>query len=107
VEDLFPGGQVVLICGILKTKDSAGMVRRIAAVTQQAIITVPSPDKGAPPEELLKHFEQAHVPAQVLKDMEQAFAQGLALAREASLPLVICGSLYLVGTARSWFLNKN
>ena len=103
LEDLFPGGRAVLVCGMLRTKDSAGMIRRIAAVTEHAVVTVPDTEKAAPPETLCRLFEAAHVPAEVVEDPARAFARGLELAREMKVPLVICGSLYLVGAARTWF----
>lgn len=104
-EDLFPAARAVLVCGILRTKQAGAMIREFAAIASEAIVTKPESDKASPCDELRGFFEREHVSVSVQPKAVEAFETGLARARQTGMPLVITGSLYLAGAARTWYLS--
>lgn len=92
---------LVMICGMLNTKDPAGYFREFTSLVER-LVTVPlmSSDAGLSAEELAKIAQSANIPAQAASSLTHA----LALVQEgldtrAPPRILISGSLYLVGDA--------
>ena len=91
---------LVLICGMLTTKDSAAFLAAFRGLAQEAIaVPVGEGHAGRPPAEVAAQAAAAGVPAVAAASIEAALRY--LSARDWPRPprLVICGSLYLAGEA--------
>jgi len=87
---------LVLIVGMLSTKDSAGFLRNFAGMARRVIaVPIPRQDKSVPPAALADIARGVGIPAEACPDLESALA---AAARFELAPrILIAGSLYLAG----------
>jgi dihydrofolate synthase/folylpolyglutamate synthase len=90
---------LVLIVGMLTTKDPAGFFRPFAGLARHAM-TVPVPDSeaGYDPRVLADIAMQVDVPASPFVDVRAALAALAAAGDAERLRILICGSLYLAGS---------
>ncbi len=98
--------QACIVFAAMADKDAAGMAPLLAPVAARAIATQP-PGHGRRAAHSADHlaalFAAQGVPSQALPDWQDAIQATLA----GGLPVVICGSLYLVGAARTWLREQN
>jgi len=88
---------LVLIVGMLSTKDAEGFLRNFAGLAR-ALIAVPiGQDKGIAPEALAAIGRRVGITAQSAPSVEEALAMVCALELEPPPRVVITGSLYLAG----------
>jgi dihydrofolate synthase/folylpolyglutamate synthase len=89
---------LVLIVGMLSTKDSAGFLRNFAGIARRVIaVPVPRQDKSVSAETLVDVARGVGIPAESRETLEAALA---AVTRLDLLPaprILITGSLYLAG----------
>ncbi|MBB5753887.1 bifunctional folylpolyglutamate synthase/dihydrofolate synthase [Prosthecomicrobium pneumaticum] len=91
---------LVLIAGMLVTKDPVGFFRPFAGLAGR-VYTVPveGSDAGRDPAELAEAARAAGLPAEPVEDVAAAIDRVRAAAGDGTAPRVlICGSLYLAGT---------
>lgn len=86
----------VAIAALRARKDAAGYVAALARAIDRLIAIPLEGDAGASPGELCAYAEEAGVPAQTARTLEEAIAQALAIPAPR---IVICGSLLLAGEA--------
>jgi dihydrofolate synthase/folylpolyglutamate synthase len=84
-----------LLFGVLEDKDVAQMLPTLVAGAGSVILTRPASARGRAPEEL-QQWVRGKVEAVVVEDREEALSAALA----ASDPVVVSGSIYLVGEIR-------
>ena len=110
LDDLRPhlaGGRPTLLMAVMADKDVAGMIEALAAskVVQRARIiatTVPHSERSLSADALAAAWHRAGVASAVaVPESSEALDEGLDTARAEHGPLVIAGSLYLVGWARA------
>lgn len=101
LRDLFPRQPVVLLLGILGDKDIVAMVDALAPLAQAIIVTEPPWEgrmgKGA---EVAAAAERHLRDITLVPDVSAALALAQGRARERAAPLVVAGSLILVGAVR-------
>jgi dihydrofolate synthase/folylpolyglutamate synthase len=91
---------LVLIAGMLTTKDPAGFFRPFAGLARHCMtVPVPGSQAGFEPERLARIATDADVPAAPCPDVRAAL-RSLAANQAGGGPLriLICGSLYLAGS---------
>lgn len=93
---LDPLGPFDLLFGALADKDLAHMLPSLAGRARRITLTAPPTKRAQPPELLLDLLPQTV--AHLEPDLERALDQALA---DGSAPLLVCGSLYLVGAVRT------
>jgi dihydrofolate synthase/folylpolyglutamate synthase len=102
-----PSGRATLLAGVMRDKDVAGMLQ---ALSRPAIIrdahfvatTVPDSERAMPAVDLARAWlDVTGGTAQAVADPGQALDRALAVAAREGGPLIIAGSLYLVGHLRS------
>lgn len=92
-----------LLFAAMEDKDIAVMARTIAPHTTEVIVTqVPGTDRSATIERMVEAFRSARVESRAEPDTGRALET--ALGRACGNPLLIAGSLYLVGFAREHLL---
>ncbi len=89
---------LVLIVGLLGTKDADGFLRHFVGLAR-ALIAVPIPNQVAarPPEEVAEIAERAGLSARIAPSVEAALETVSDISFERAPRILICGSLYLAG----------
>jgi len=102
-----PDGSATLLLGVMRDKEVDDMLQALMASevlrSSRCIATVvPDTDRALPSDELAARWSSiAGAPAQPVGDADAALEQALAQTTAAGGPLIIAGSLYLVGHLRS------
>jgi dihydrofolate synthase / folylpolyglutamate synthase len=87
---------LVLITGMLKTKEAAGFIRPFAGLAAELIaITIPGENNALPAGVLKLIAEAEDLPAETASSIEEAVRR--AGAMPGPVRILICGSLYLAG----------
>jgi len=110
LKSIYTHKKIVVIIGMLSTKDSPGMVEILSPITHRWIITQPHVfgKPSTPPDEIAGHIRKVHPSADVQQydDVLEALDTAISEADQDDL-LVVTGSLYLVGEARErWFPSQ-
>lgn len=98
IEDRDPRS-LILICGMLTTKDPAGFFHPFAGLVRHAMtVPVPGSEAGFDPARLAEIATEAEVPARPVADVRTALQTLRAEYAGVRPPrILICGSLYLAG----------
>ena len=94
----------VLLLGILGDKDIPAMVGALAPLAGAAVVTEPPWERRAGAAAIVAAEARRYLPSPdvtLVPDPATALAQAQELARARGVPLVVTGSLILVGAARS------
>jgi dihydrofolate synthase/folylpolyglutamate synthase len=104
-DDFARGGQTILVVGMLQPRDASSLLEALEAESAAAVIACAPPSPRAiPPEEIADAAEA--LGARVI--VEPDVAKAVERARELASPedaILITGSLYVVGAARSHLLG--
>jgi dihydrofolate synthase/folylpolyglutamate synthase len=103
-----PGASPVVVTGFIDSKDARAMLQELASVASLLVLTEPQVDgKPAMPVEVLANLTQdlQHpVPAESESDPRAALELAIARASETGQPVLVTGSLYLIGNVRGrWY----
>jgi dihydrofolate synthase/folylpolyglutamate synthase len=99
---LFPGQPLVLLLGILADKDVAAMVAALAPLARAVVVTEPPWEGRMGQAHAVAHAAERYLPdVIVVSEVGAAFAAAQQRARELGGPLVVTGSLILVGAVRA------
>ncbi len=88
--------RLIVVFGVLRDKDYAGMLKRLLPLADILILTRPKEERAAPAEDLLSTTSPYHDHIEVVEDSEEALARARSLAGGDDL-ICVTGSLYLVG----------
>jgi dihydrofolate synthase/folylpolyglutamate synthase len=114
LDDLEPhlaAGRPTLVFGALRDKQLDRMVdalRSSALVRRASVIatTVPDTERALPAGDVAAAWRAAGADVESITDVHQAYAAGLERARTESGPLIVAGSLYLVGAVRGKLVDE-
>jgi len=92
------GERVDLLFGALADKDAAAMLPAIAALAETITLTAPPSPRALDPRDLalLADGRAMHLEPDPVAALDWALAHG-----DPARPLLVCGSLYLVGDLRA------
>ncbi len=91
---------LVLVVGMLTTKDCEGFLRNFAGLARRVIaVPIPRQEKSLPADALADAARRAGIPADSRDTIEAALAAVGGLALEPAPRILITGSLYLAGEA--------
>jgi len=99
-----PEARPVLLLGILGDKDIPAMVGALAPLAGAVVVTEPPWERRAGAAAIVAAEVRRYLPAPavtLVPDPAMALAQAREAARSRGAPLVVTGSLILVGAARS------
>ena len=89
---------LVLIVGMLSTKDCAGYLQHFAGLARIAFaIPIPNQEKSLPAEAIAQAARNAGIPAERYATVEEALAAASRLQLDPAPRILIAGSLYLAG----------
>ena len=99
IEDCFDYKRLILLLGILKSKDIKGIVAQLAPLASRIIITKPQTPRAVEPEEIAEIAKEYSRSVVTKKKISQAIGQALSCAKKRDI-ILITGSLYTVGEAK-------
>ncbi len=106
IQSDFSYGRLIAVVSMSSDKNIEGMIENIAQVADHFIITKHSVTaRAAEPEVLIKEINKAGKTYQVQLESDIAFETAVNQAGEGDMVLVI-GSVYLAGDARSYFADR-
>jgi dihydrofolate synthase/folylpolyglutamate synthase len=97
---LHPGRPAELVFGVLEDKDHAGMLEALAGVARRFHLVAPASARARPPAEVEVQARRLGLEADLHAGVGEALSCARAAARDGA-PVVVAGSLYLVGEARA------
>lgn len=108
LDDAGLSGRVTLVFGAMADKDIEGIAAEIFPKAADVILVAAAPPRGATPEELLRRVGALAHRVRTAPDAALALESLAAPAEtrdgERSAPIIVAGSLYLVGEARAHLL---
>ena len=90
--------RLILVLGIMKDKDIAGVLNAILPKADHVIYSRPAYDRAATPEEIQEKGRPFAKPGEVVPTLKKAIARAKDLASPEDM-ILICGSLFTVGEA--------
>jgi len=103
LRELLPGVRPVLLLGILGDKDITAMVGALAPLATAVVVTEPPWERRAGAAAAVAVEARRHLPeldVTLVPDYRAALARAQELARARDVPLVVTGSLILIGAVR-------
>lgn len=97
----FPNKRIIMVLGILKDKEIEKILSELIPLASYIIMTKPDSPRAASPDELLSIAKEKNVDNIAIEDIKQAVQTALSMANADDV-VVISGSLYLVGKARTY-----
>ena len=96
-----------LVFGATRGKRVSAVLRALAPLDPRPIFTRVADPGALPPEDLLRRWRRIGVgPARVARTPEEALSMAATQRSGAELPVVVAGSLYLVGAVRGMLLGE-
>ncbi|MGI8968911.1 MAG: bifunctional folylpolyglutamate synthase/dihydrofolate synthase [Chloroflexota bacterium] len=101
LDDLLPGRSLTVLFASLSDKDRSAMTVPLAGRVQRAIITrAPGTERAADPAKVARAFDGVAPEVTIIDDPAEALDEAQRLMSPGGA-LIVCGSLYLVGFART------
>ncbi len=88
--------RLILIFGVLRDKNCAGMLKIIAPLADHLILTRPKEERASMPEEIFPFISKRGNCVEIIEDSQEAIERACSMAGEGDL-VCVTGSLYLVG----------
>jgi dihydrofolate synthase/folylpolyglutamate synthase len=95
-------GRCTIVFGAMSDKDIEAIAARLLPLAGSVLLAPAATPRAAGAEELARRVAAARPDAEACPDLENAL--DLALSRPGGDPIIVAGSLYLVGEARAWLL---
>lgn len=100
--EVYPGQKATLIFSAVANKNIAAILSEMAPIARHIHICPVDSPRAATAEEIASHLPDAAPPHTLHCDFPAAFAA----ARETQAPILVAGSLFLVGEARAHLLDQ-
>lgn len=107
LDAITPNHDAVLVVGAVRTKDVDQVARILAPKVRHVVATEPPIGKALTARETADAFRAHGTQPMVQPDVHAAVSAGLAIARGQKCPLVVAGSLYLVGAVRRYLCGAD
>ena len=104
LSETFAFENVTFVTGILGDKDHRGILEELADVPARLIATQARATRSLPADQLCKVADEVGIECESIPDVAEAVRHGIATTRADDL-LVVTGSHYVVGEARSHLLG--
>ncbi len=105
LQNIFPATPIVLVVGVLADKELDGMIAPLAPLVHKAVTTTPRSPRALNAASLAMALGRRGIEAVAEDDIEAAVERALALAGPEHL-VVVTGSFYLVGLARTYLRRR-
>ncbi|MBZ4666636.1 folylpolyglutamate synthase/dihydrofolate synthase family protein [Mahella sp.] len=101
IKNYFPHNRVIMVLGILADKDVHAILENLVPLAAYIITTRPDSPRAMEAEKLLALVKEMNAQGQAIDDIECAVQASLDMAGQDDL-VVISGSLYLIGSVRTY-----
>ena len=106
-QELFEDKPKTIVMAILSDKDENGIIREVVKPKDTVIAVAAPTPRTEIPEQLVENVRQCV--KQVVAQTEESVSDALELALRSTQVgdnIVVCGSLYILGEARSWLQDR-
>ena len=100
LQDIYPKKKWIILNGFLKDKDYTAFAKILRPITLLSIVSEPPSERAETGARVAKAWEKAGVRNFWIKDWRKALDLSLNVSRKAKMPLLVTGSLYLIGICR-------
>ncbi|MBC7075738.1 MAG: bifunctional folylpolyglutamate synthase/dihydrofolate synthase [Syntrophomonadaceae bacterium] len=106
LENLFPGREKVLVCGLLDDKDAKEVLNALGENTRVCVVTRPESYRGCQWRRLKSIWQNLYPGKEVYEeeDITNAVSKGVDMLQEGEY-LLIAGSFYILDKARRYFVS--
>jgi dihydrofolate synthase/folylpolyglutamate synthase len=104
INTYFADDEIILVIGILGDKEVDAIISKLCPLAHRVIVTRPDNPRAMKPEELGKKVLRYSHTVEVEPNITKAIDKAIDLSGQQGVVL-ICGSLYLAGIARSYLMN--
>ena len=105
LEDSYRFEKLVTIAGIVKDKDERGILKNLARVSDQIIVTEPVTHKDLDTDRVFAAARSVHDRALLVRDMEKAIQYAVEHSGPADM-ILVTGSFYTTSPARKVVMEK-
>jgi dihydrofolate synthase / folylpolyglutamate synthase len=98
----FPRDKAQLIFSAVEGKDLQAVLQHLAPLASRIFLCPVRTPRAVAPDELARHLPSDAPPTEIFADFESAYAAAAA----HSGPILVAGSLFLVGAARAFFTEQ-
>lgn len=102
IQSDFSYDKMILVIGIMADKDIANVLRAIVPISDRVLYTRPVYSRAADPQVLMEKARPLSTPGEVVPFLREAIEKAEKMASPSDL-IVICGSLFTVGEALTFF----
>lgn len=102
----FSNTPITLVFGILRDKEVDAVAKTVCRLAETVILTRPDSPRSLNPEELVNKVGQWCSTVIIEPNIEEAVEKGLKNTKKDGM-LLICGSFYLIGRARSYIKRSH
>jgi dihydrofolate synthase/folylpolyglutamate synthase len=99
----FGDRKAALVFSAVAAKDIAGILEILAPLSERIFLCPVDTPRAVPPHELANDLPAGAPP----HECHPSFAEAFTAARETKLPVLVAGSLFLVGEARAFLTGEN
>lgn len=99
------GSRLIGVLGILKDKDTAGIVEETVPIFDKLILTEPENERAMKVEDLMTLVQKHHECVDAVRDWRGAIGKALEEAGPEDI-IMVFGSLYLVGQVRTFISRR-
>lgn len=116
VRQYFPDKKIQLILGVLQEKDVEEVTKTLCSIAENVSVTKSDSPRSTPPEELAAIAEKYHPNVKVFSNLKDAIINNLHWEKQDMREeegekdgrmLIISGSLYLIGEAKTILKHEN
>lgn len=105
VSKYFSGRKIHVVCGMLRDKDYIHMLQKLFTISSSFITVTPDSPRALTSEELAEEIINLGKEAKSASSIENAVEEGLGITAKEEV-LIFCGSLYMIGRARTILREK-
>ena len=102
IQSDFSYDRLILVIGIMADKDIVALLRAIVPISDRVLYTRPVYSRAADPRILMEKGQPLNTPGEVIPSLGEAIKKAEKIASPGDL-IVICGSLFTVGEALTFF----
>jgi dihydrofolate synthase / folylpolyglutamate synthase len=100
-----PRGRLLMVTGVMGDKELAGILSPLLPLADEVFAVAPGIERAMPAERLAQFCQEAGAPTRHAASVPEGIEMARAAAGDDDLVLV-CGSLFTVGEARSYLLSR-
>lgn len=89
--------KIILVTAMCRDKDIMGVIHALAPITHHAFTVTLQNERSLSADELASYYRTVSVESHPTSSLLEAMKQAIAKSRSEAIPIVVCGSIFLLG----------